>query len=85
MIKYMPEKQDKGQSNVLLCPMPGLVVDVPVQKGERVFRGQSLVILESMKMESGVPSPIDGVVSEVLVQAGQAVEADDILIRFENK
>ncbi|MDO5674252.1 MAG: acetyl-CoA carboxylase biotin carboxylase subunit [bacterium] len=85
LIQYMPEKQDKGQSNVLLCPMPGLVVDVPVQKGERVFRGQSLVILESMKMESGVPSPIDGVVSEVLVQAGQAVEADDVLIRFEQK
>ena len=85
LIQYMPEKQDKGQSNVLLCPMPGLVVDVPVQKGERVFRGQSLVILESMKMESGVPSPIDGVVSEVLVQAGQAVEAEDILIRFEQK
>ena len=85
LIQYMPEKQDKGQSNVLLCPMPGLVVNVPVQKGERVFRGQSLVILESMKMESGVPSPIDGVVTEVLVQAGQAVEADDVLIRFENK
>ena len=85
LIQNKPEKQDKGQSNVLLCPMPGLVVDVPVQKGERVFRGQSLVILESMKMESGVPSPIDGVVSEVLVQAGQAVEAEDILIRFEQK
>ena len=85
LIRYMPEKQDKALSNALLCPMPGLVVDVPVQKGDRVFRGQSLVILESMKMESGVPSPIDGVIAEVLVQAGQAVEADDLLIRFENK
>ena len=85
LIQYMPEKQDKALSNALLCPMPGLVVDVPVQKGDRVFRGQSLVILESMKMESGVASPIDGVIAEVLVQAGQAVEADDLLIRFENK
>jgi len=85
LVQYMPEKQDKALSNALLCPMPGLVVDVPVQKGDRVFRGQSLVILESMKMESGVASPIDGVIAEVLVQAGQAVEADDLLIRFENK
>lgn len=85
LIHYMPEKQDQGQSNALLCPMPGLVVGVPVQKGERVFRGQSLVILESMKMESGVPSPIDGVIAEVLVQTGQTVEADDILIRFADK
>lgn len=83
LIQYMPDRRDKAKSNALLCPMPGLVVDVPVQKGDRVFRGQSLVILESMKMESGVPSPIDGIVAEVLVKAGQAVEANDVLVRFE--
>ncbi len=85
LIQHMPKKQDRHQSNALLCPMPGLVVDVPVRQGDRVFRGQSLVILESMKMESGVASPIDGIVAEVLVQTGQAVEADDVLIRFEDK
>jgi propionyl-CoA carboxylase alpha chain len=63
--------------------MPGLVVDVLVQKGERVFRGQNLVILESMKMESGVGSPIDGVIAEVNIEKGQAVESDQVLIRFE--
>ena len=83
MMQFMPEKEDKGQSNILLCPMPGLVVDVLAQKGERVFRGQNLVVLESMKMESGVASPIDGVIAEVLVNKGQAVEADQTLIRFE--
>ena len=83
MMQFMPEKEDKGQSNILLCPMPGLVVDVLAQKGERVFRGQNLVVLESMKMESGVASPIDGVIAEVLVSKGQAVEADQTLIRFE--
>ncbi|MDX9835458.1 MAG: biotin/lipoyl-containing protein [Desulfobulbus sp.] len=40
-------------------------------------------MLESMKMESGVASPIDGVIAEVLVSKGQAVEADQILMRFE--
>ena len=83
LMQFMPEKRDRAAGDALLCPMPGLVVDVPVQKGDRVFRGQSLVILESMKMESGVPSPIDGVVAEVLAKAGQAVEADDVLVRFE--
>ena len=83
MMKYMPEKADKGMNNILLCPMPGLVVDVLAQKGERVFRGQNLVILESMKMESGVASPVDGVIAEVLVNKGQAVEADQVLIKFE--
>ena len=83
MMQFMPAKEDKAQSDILLCPMPGLVVDVLAQKGERVFRGQNLVVLESMKMESGVASPIDGVIAEVLVNKGQAVEADQTLIRFE--
>jgi len=55
--------------------MPGLVVEVLVHKGEWVFRGQNLVILESMKMESGVASHMDGVIAEVFAVAGQAVEA----------
>ena len=83
MMQYMPEKADKALNNILVCPMPGLVVDVLAQKGERVFRGQNLVILESMKMESGVASPVDGVIAEVRVKKGQAVEADETLIRFE--
>ncbi len=83
MMRFMPEKADRALNNILVCPMPGLVVDVLAQKGERVFRGQNLVILESMKMESGVASPIDGVIAEVLVNKGQAVEADQTLIKFE--
>jgi len=83
LMRFMPEKADKALNNILLCPMPGLVVDVLAQKGERVFRGQNLVILESMKMESGVASPVDGVIAEVLVDKGQAVEADETLIKFE--
>ena len=83
LMKYMPARSDRPAENVLVCPMPGLVVSVPVQKGERVFRGQTLVILESMKMESGVASPVDGVIMEVLAAAGQAVEAGDVLIRFQ--
>jgi len=83
MMQFMPAKTDKAANNILLCPMPGLVVEVLAQKGERVFRGQNLVILESMKMESGVASPVDGVVAEVRVKKGQAVEANEVLITFE--
>jgi propionyl-CoA carboxylase alpha chain len=83
LMKYMPEKADLALNNILLCPMPGLVVDVLVQQDERVHRGQNLVILESMKMESGVASPVDGVVTEVLVSKGQAVGTDEILMSFE--
>ncbi|RPJ08013.1 MAG: biotin/lipoyl-binding protein, partial [Deltaproteobacteria bacterium] len=82
LLKYMPRKDESPPSNELQCPMPGLVVDVPVKKGDRVFRGQNLLVLESMKMESGVASPVDGVIADVLVTIGQAVEAGEVLIRF---
>ncbi len=82
VLKYMPAKTERPPENVLICPMPGLVVEVLAGKGDRVFRGQNLVILESMKMESGVASPTDGVIVEVRATAGQAVEAGDVLIRF---
>ncbi len=82
LLEHMPRRDERPPSNELLCPMPGLVVDVPAKKGDRVFRGQNLVVLESMKMESGVPSPVDGVIAEVLVAVGQPVEAGDVMVRF---
>jgi propionyl-CoA carboxylase alpha chain len=82
LLKYMPAEVERPPDNVLVCPMPGLVVKVLVGKGDPVFRGQNLVVLESMKMESGVASPTDGVIEEVLATAGQTVETGDILIRF---
>lgn len=82
LLKHMPRRDELPPSNELQCPMPGLVVDVPVKKGDRVFRGQNLVVLESMKMESGVASPMDGVIADVFVSIGQAVESNEVLIRF---
>ena len=82
MLKYMPARVERPPENVLVCPMPGLVVEILAGIGDRVFRGQNLVVLESMKMESGVASPADGVIDEVRVAAGQAVETGEVLIRF---
>jgi len=79
----MPVQVDTAPDNELTCPMPGLVISMLVQKGDFVFRGQRLFIIESMKMESGVASPCDGVVAEVLKYTGQTVEAGEVLIRFE--
>ncbi len=82
LARHMPAPRDQTPENALLCPMPGLVVDVRVKKGDRVYRGQDLISIESMKMESFVASPCDGEVEEVLAVPGQAVEADEILVRF---
>ena len=82
LARHMPAARDEVPQNVLLCPMPGLVVDVRVKKGDLVHRGQDLVCVESMKMESFVASPCDGEVEEVLAVSGQAVETDEVLVRF---
>ncbi|MBE0480432.1 MAG: acetyl/propionyl-CoA carboxylase subunit alpha [Dehalococcoidia bacterium] len=68
--------------NALRSPMPGLVMEIKVAVGDRVYHGQDLFVLESMKMESCIPSPGDGIVSEVAVRRGQTVETGDVLIRF---
>ncbi len=79
---FMPPPIEKAAGNILDCPMPGLVVEVKVQAGERVFRGQELVILESMKMESAVSAPADGVVESVCIAQGDAVETGTVLVHF---
>jgi len=82
LTRYMPRSEKQSRDNVLVCPMPGLVVDVLVKPGDRVFKGQELVIVESMKMESGVASPCDGEVKEVRVAKGHPVDTGDVLITF---
>ncbi len=62
------------------APMPGLIVDVPVAEGDAVAKGQTLVILESMKMQNELKAPRDGVVQRISVQAGQSVEQNKLLI-----
>ncbi|MBU4395998.1 MAG: acetyl-CoA carboxylase biotin carboxyl carrier protein subunit, partial [Proteobacteria bacterium] len=47
-----------------------------------VYRGQDLVIIESMKMESGVSSPCDGIIESIRTKTGVAVETGDVLITF---
>jgi propionyl-CoA carboxylase alpha chain len=82
LAQYMPKEKKGAHENVLLSPLPGMVVSILVAKGDRVYRGQDLVIIESMKMECGVSSPCDGVVESVTATIGKAVETDEVLITF---
>jgi acetyl-CoA/propionyl-CoA carboxylase biotin carboxyl carrier protein len=64
---------------VVRSPMPGTVLVVKAQQGDRVNEGQPLLIVEAMKMEHTVTAPRDGVVSELSVRAGQPVDMDAVL------
>ena len=64
----------------LRAPMPGLVVTIPVEEGQKIKKGQVLLILESMKMQNELKSPRDGVIGRVRVKAGETVEQKQTLL-----
>ncbi len=63
--------------------MPGKVVLLKAGVGDAVMEGQGVVVVEAMKMENEIPSPIDGVVTEMPVESGQTVEVGDVLFIVE--
>lgn len=74
-----PKAVDVGDVS---SPMPGKVVSVKVSVGDKVKKGDVLLIVEAMKMENEIHSPIDGTVSEVYVKEGDQVNPDECLIKI---
>ncbi len=72
-------------STELRAPMPGLVLNVMVEPGQRVEADAALVVVEAMKMENELRSHGPGVVATVEVVQGQAVNRDDVLVTFESE
>lgn len=65
------------------APMPGLVVRVAVEPGDHVHAGQTIVIMEAMKMENDLKAEADGIVATVSARPGQAVEKGATLVEFQ--
>jgi biotin carboxyl carrier protein len=70
---------ESGEASVR-APMPGLVLGISLEQGAQVERGQTVVILEAMKMENDLGSPINGRIKEVKVSKGQTVNQGDVLV-----
>src|SRR5690554_381469 len=64
------------------APMPGLILDIKVQVGDKVKKGEPLLVLEAMKMENIIKSVSEGEVKSILVAAGNSVEKNQVLIHF---
>jgi glutaconyl-CoA/methylmalonyl-CoA decarboxylase subunit gamma len=69
-----------GGGTAVVPPMPGRVIEVRVREGERVRRGDVLLVLEAMKMRNEVPSPVDGTVEGLRVTAGASVRAKEPML-----
>jgi len=76
-------KAPANEEKVLRSPISGTVRQVKVEAGAAVTAGETLLVLEAMKMETEITAPVDGVVSAVSVSPGQAVQGGEVLVEFE--
>ncbi len=67
-------------TGVVTAPLPGLLLRVPVTLGDRVKRGQTVAVIEAMKMELSISATIDGIVSSIAVEPGATVMGDEELV-----
>ncbi|MEM9104212.1 MAG: acetyl/propionyl/methylcrotonyl-CoA carboxylase subunit alpha [Pseudomonadota bacterium] len=79
----MPERLPPDTSNMLLCPMPGLVVALHVEEGTRVEEGQSLAIVEAMKMENVLRAERSATVAKIPVSVGDSLAVDQVIMEFD--
>ena len=75
-------EENTKRGNIMASPMPGNILEVLVNEGDKVKKGDALVILESMKMENEIPSEFSGKVVRVYVKKGENVGAEQPLVEI---
>jgi propionyl-CoA carboxylase alpha chain len=82
LARLMPKKAPPDTSKFLLCPMPGLVVSINVSEGSEVKAGETLAVVEAMKMENVLTAERDGLVKKINVGKGDSLALDDVILEF---
>ncbi len=77
------KSKSKQFKKELKAPMPGLIVNIPVKKGDKINQGETLLVLEAMKMENNLKAEHDVAIKEIPVKEGNSVEKNEVLIVFE--
>jgi propionyl-CoA carboxylase alpha chain len=80
--RLMPAKQASDAGKLVLCPMPGLVVSIAVAEGQEVKAGETLAVVEAMKMENVLRAERDGTVKAVRVKPGDSLAVDAVIMEF---
>ncbi len=82
LARLLPAKPPPDTSNLLLCPMPGVVTAISVSEGETVEAGQALATVEAMKMENVLRAERRAVVARIAVKPGASLAVDDLIMEF---
>ena len=78
-----PSECGNDLQDALRSPLPGTIIEIPAKVGQSVKEGDTLVVLEAMKMNNNLTAEKDGVVKAILVEEGEAVKENTALITFE--
>ncbi len=81
--RLMPVKEPPDTSNLLLCPMPGLVVSIAVEEGQEVKAGETLAVIEAMKMENVLRADRDLIISALKAKPGDSLAVDAVIMEFD--
>jgi glutaconyl-CoA/methylmalonyl-CoA decarboxylase subunit gamma len=81
-MKVLNSTKGKAEQEYVRAPMPGKIIDVLVREGSPVLRGEALVILEAMKMQNEILSPVSGIVVKVEAKPNTSVMKDDLLVEI---
>ena len=80
--RLMPIKQVADSGKAVRCPMPGLVVSIAVREGQEVKTGETLAVVEAMKMENVLRAERDGVVKSIKAKPGDSLAVDAVIMEF---
>jgi len=80
--RLMPVVTAADTGKKLLCPMPGLVVSIAVNEGQEVKAGESLAVIEAMKMQNVLRAEQDGIVKKIHAAAGATLAVDALILEF---
>jgi propionyl-CoA carboxylase alpha chain len=80
--RLMPAKVVSGSRKRLTCPMPGLVVAIPVAEGQDVKAGETLAVVEAMKLENVLRAERDGTVKKIHAKPGETLAVDAVILEF---
>ena len=83
LAQYMPPPKFVNHAKMILSEMPGGIVNVLVEVGQKVNEGQELLTIEAMKMQNLIKSEVEGVVKSIYIKPGDAVPVDFLMIEFE--
>jgi len=78
----MPVKVAPDTSNLLLCPMPGVIVSILAEAGQEVQDGQALAVVEAMKMENTLRAEKKGVIAKINAKVGDNLAVDEVIMEF---